>query len=92
MAQSNIFYLPELLEQILFFLVIDKSLYPTLYVFHASSQDGLVFKAEYYRNKIDNRIIDFITQIGESKKGMVKPWISCDITPSDNYGKSGRFA
>src|SRR4051812_42171804 len=32
MAQSIIFYLPELLEQILHFLVIDKSLYPTLYV------------------------------------------------------------
>ena len=32
MAQSNIFYLPELLEQILHFLAIDKSLYPALYV------------------------------------------------------------
>src|SRR5204862_3711463 len=32
MAQSSIFYLPELLEQILHFLAIDKSLYPTLYV------------------------------------------------------------
>src|SRR5436189_3206490 len=32
MAQSNIFYLPELLEQILYFLLIDKSLYPALYV------------------------------------------------------------
>src|SRR2546429_4080281 len=33
MAQSSIFYLPELLEQILHFLAIDKSLYSTLYVF-----------------------------------------------------------
>src|SRR5436853_2880046 len=32
MAQSSIFYLPELLEQILHILAIDKSLYPTLYV------------------------------------------------------------
>src|SRR5436190_15341724 len=32
MAQSNIFYLPELLEYILHFLAIDKSLYHTLYV------------------------------------------------------------
>ena len=32
MAQSSIFYLPEVLEQILHFLAIDKSLYPTLYV------------------------------------------------------------
>ena len=32
MAQSSIFYLPELLEQILHFLAIDKSLYPTLYI------------------------------------------------------------
>src|SRR6266498_3769928 len=32
MAQLSIFYLPELLEQILHFLAIDKSLYPTLYV------------------------------------------------------------
>ena len=33
MAQSIIFYLPELLKQILHFLAIDKSLYHTLYVF-----------------------------------------------------------
>ncbi|PKY58651.1 RNI-like protein [Rhizophagus irregularis] len=32
MAQLSIFYLPELLEQILHFLLIDKSLYPALYV------------------------------------------------------------
>ncbi|PKC55355.1 RNI-like protein [Rhizophagus irregularis] len=32
MAQSSIFYLAELLEQILHFLAIDKSLYPALYV------------------------------------------------------------
>src|ERR1044071_3830659 len=32
MAQSNIFYLPELLEYILHFLAIDKSLYHTLFV------------------------------------------------------------
>src|SRR3954463_7351725 len=33
MTHLTIFYLPELLEQILHFLAIDKSLYPTLYVF-----------------------------------------------------------
>ena len=38
----------------------------------ASSQDGLVSKAEYYRNKIDNHITDFIIQIGQDKKG----WLS----------------
>src|SRR2546429_4783403 len=32
MAQSSIFYLPELLEQILHFLAIDKSLYPALFI------------------------------------------------------------
>src|SRR3990170_1056508 len=32
MAHTSIFYLPELLEQILHFLAIDKSLYPALYV------------------------------------------------------------
>jgi F-box-like len=32
MAHSSIFYLPELLEQILHFLAMDKSLYPALYV------------------------------------------------------------
>ena len=32
MTHSTIFYLPELLEQILHFLVIDKSLYPALFV------------------------------------------------------------
>src|SRR4051794_23269064 len=31
-----------------------------------------IFKAEYYRNKIGNRITDFIIQIGEGKKG----WLS----------------
>src|ERR1044071_3279175 len=41
--------------------------------FHdASSQDGLVSKVEYYRNKIDNCITDFIIQIGKGKKG----WLS----------------
>src|SRR3990170_3228640 len=32
MAHTSIFYLPELLEQILHFLAIDKSLYPALFV------------------------------------------------------------
>ena len=32
MAQSNIFYLLELLKQILYFLLIDKSLYSALFV------------------------------------------------------------
>jgi len=32
MAQSSIFYLPELLEQILHFLAIDKSLYLALFI------------------------------------------------------------
>ena len=32
MAQSRIFIIPELLEQILHFLAIDKSVYPTLFV------------------------------------------------------------
>src|ERR1051325_4896164 len=32
MTHSTIFYLPELLEQILHFLLIDKSIYPALYV------------------------------------------------------------
>jgi hypothetical protein len=36
---------------------------------NASSQDGLVSKAEYYRNKIDNRITDFIIQMGQGKNG-----------------------
>ena len=41
--------------------------------FHdASSQDELISKAEYYRNKIDNPITDFINQIEQDKKG----WLS----------------
>jgi len=40
--------------------------------YDASSQDGLVSKAEYYRYKIDNSITDFIIQTGEGKKG----WLS----------------
>src|SRR5579871_5264991 len=31
MAYSSIFIIPELLEQILYFLAVDKSLYPTLF-------------------------------------------------------------
>ena len=37
-----------------------------------SSQDGLFSEAEYYRNKINNRITDFIIQMGQGKKG----WLS----------------
>ena len=49
--------------------VLMKELF-SMKAFHdVSSQDGLVFKAEYYRNKIDNCITDFIIQIGEGKKG-----------------------
>ena len=33
MVQSTIFIIPEVLEHILHFLLIDKSLYPSLYVF-----------------------------------------------------------
>ena len=32
MARTDIFYLPKVLEHILHFLLIDKSLYPALYV------------------------------------------------------------
>jgi hypothetical protein len=38
----------------------------------AFSQDGLFSKTEYYKNKIDNRITDFIIQMGKGKKG----WLS----------------
>ncbi|GES81395.1 hypothetical protein GLOIN_2v1736298 [Rhizophagus clarus] len=42
-------------------------------VFHeASIQAGHISKAEYLGNKIDDRIVDFIIQIGEGKKG----WLS----------------
>ena len=34
----------------------------------ASSQDGLISKAEYYGNKIDNRIADFIYRMREAKR------------------------
>ena len=40
----------------------------------ASSQDGLISKAEYYGNKIDNRMADFIIRIGGGKKK--KKWLS----------------
>ncbi|RIA87594.1 hypothetical protein C1645_740018 [Glomus cerebriforme] len=38
----------------------------------ASSQDDLISKAEYYGNKIDNCIADFIIRMGKGKKG----WLS----------------
>ncbi|POG82464.1 hypothetical protein GLOIN_2v1495169, partial [Rhizophagus irregularis DAOM 181602=DAOM 197198] len=42
-------------------------------VFHeASIQAGHISKAEYLRNKIDDRIVDFIIQIGKGKK----KWLS----------------
>ena len=37
-----------------------------------SSQDELFSEAEYYRNKIDTCIADFIMQMGKGKKG----WLS----------------
>ena len=39
---------------------------------NASSQNRLISKAEYYRNKIDNCITDFIIQMGQGRKG----WLS----------------
>ncbi|CAG8735170.1 21665_t:CDS:2, partial [Gigaspora margarita] len=42
MAQLNIFNLPELLEQILYFLEIDRSLYPTLFVSHLWYKCGIL--------------------------------------------------
>ena len=39
----------------------------------ASIQAGNVSNAEHYSNEIDDRIVDFIIQIGEGKKG----WLSC---------------
>ncbi|CAB4435488.1 unnamed protein product [Rhizophagus irregularis] len=37
-----------------------------------SIQAGLISKAQDFGNKIDNRITDFITQVGKGKKG----WLS----------------
>jgi hypothetical protein len=35
-------------------------------------------------------IADFIIQLGKSKKSS-EPWISCNNTPSYNYGKRNEF-
>ena len=35
---------------------------------NAFSQEGLIFKMKYYKNKIDNHITNFIIQIGQGKK------------------------
>ncbi len=37
--------------------------------YKASIQVGLISKAEYFGNKIDNRIADFIIRMGKGKKG-----------------------
>ena len=58
MAHSSIFIIPELLEQILHFLAIDKSLYPTLYVSRLWYRCGapiLWKRVELKGNEVDDK-------------------------------------
>jgi hypothetical protein len=51
-------------------------------------QAGIISKAQYFGNKIDNRIIDFIIRMGQGKKA-VDQLRHC---VGDNYEKSNGFA
>src|SRR5688572_27585630 len=58
MAHSSIFIIPELLEQILYFLLIDKSLYPALFVGQLWYRCGgpiLWRHIELKGNEVDNK-------------------------------------
>src|SRR5437879_2813591 len=71
MAQLNIFDLPELLEQILYFLEIHQSLYPALFVNHLWYHCGApilwrrveFFNEDYQRvqcsQKVPRRLLNF---------------------------------
>ena len=59
MVRSDIFYLLEVLEHILHFLLIDKSLYPTLYVSRLWYRCGapiLWRRIELYGDEMENQI------------------------------------
>ena len=69
MAQTSIFYLPELLKQILYFLLIDKSLYPALFVgrlWYRCSAPILWRRIELKRN--DSKAKKFIELVCEKQK------------------------
>ena len=78
MAQSSIFYLPELLEQILHFLAIDKSLYLTLFVSRLWYRCGapilwkyIKLKGKgYYRAKNPPQLKKFIKLVCEKKQSV----------------------
>src|SRR5271154_5454185 len=81
MAQSNIFYLPELLEQILYFLLIDKSLYPALFVSRLWYRCGAPILWKYIELKGKgginrSRLERFIKIV----RGLRKPVCSSSIT------------
>ena len=59
MAHSSIFNLPELLERILYFLAIDKSLYPALFVSRLWYRCGapiLWRRIELKENEVNDKI------------------------------------
>ena len=58
MVQSRIFSIPEVLEQILYFLLIDKSLYPALFVgrlWYRCSAPILWRRIELKGNEVDDK-------------------------------------
>ena len=60
MQQRNIFDLPELLEQILYYLEIDRSLYPALFVnrfwYHCGAPI-LWRRVEFYTERLSERSV-----------------------------------
>ena len=82
MAQSSIFYLPELLEQILHFLAIDNSLYPALFVGRLWYRCGapiLWRRIKLKGNEVDDkfRLERFLKIVPEGKR---KPVYSSKLT------------
>ena len=60
--------------------------------YEPSIQAGLISKAQYFGNKNRQSHSRIYYSNGARQKRMVKPWISCDIAPGDNYEKSNNIA
>ena len=68
MAQSSILYLPELLEQILYFLAVNESLYPILLVSRLWYRCGAPILWRHIELKKSNTQKIFMKIIGEKQK------------------------
>ena len=82
MTHSRVIYLPELLNHILYFLAIDKSLYPTLFVCRLWYRCGVsvLWKRVELKNSNIRKI--FMKTISEKQKSLLgtKPFYYLNVT------------